>query len=344
MTTSMDLEHWLASHPPAVADVVRHVALACQQVSCLLARGPLGSGAEQPAAASRVGLADRCFARALSGCPQVAGWVSEVQDEVHVSSEFGSQGAYLVAYEALDPIANDDANIAAGSVFSVLPHLFRGTPASAAAFMQPGRRQVAAGYAIYGPATQLVLSLGDGVQVFTLDPDRRFEAGCWLLTRDAVQVPTVGAEFAIDAANQRYWEKPVQRYVAECVAGQGGPRGRDFGMHWLGSLVGEVHRLLMRGGIYLQPRDTRQPYRPGHLCLLHQAAPLAWLVERAGGTASNGTSAIVDLVPDALHQRVPLILGSREEVERVMGYHADPSENVSWQLFKTRSLFVQPNA
>ncbi|WP_295644498.1 class 1 fructose-bisphosphatase [uncultured Methylibium sp.] len=343
MTPPTDLEQWLTSHPPAVADVVRHVARACVQVSRLVERGTLGSATDEAGAASRVGLADRGFARALADCPEVAGWVSEIQDEVHVSSEFGSTAAYLVAYDALDRIANDDASTAAGSVFSVLPHLFRGTPASAAAFMQPGRRQVAAGYAIYGPTTQLVLSLGEGVQVFTLDPDRRSEAGRWILTGEAVRVPKTSAEFAIDASNQRFWEKPVQRYVAECVAGQGGPRGRDFGMHWLGSLVGEMHRVLTRGGVYLQPRDSKEPYRPGHLCLLHEAAPLAWLMERAGAAASNGTTAIVDLVPDALHQKVPLILGSRDEVERIVGYHADPSENVSWQLFKTRSLFIQPN-
>lgn len=344
MTTPTDLEQWLAPQAPAVADVVRHAARACVQVSRLVARGALVEAQGVAGEPSSVGLADRCFARTLSDCEQVAGWVSEIQEEVQVSPEFGSTGAYLVAFDALDRVSLDDANVAAGSVFSVLPHLFRGTPASAAAFMQPGRRQVAAGYAIYGPSTQLVLSLGEGVQVFTLDPDRRSEAGRWVLTRETAQVPRTSTEYAIDASNQRFWEKPVQRYVAECVAGQGGPRGRDFAMHWLGSLVGEMHRILTRGGVYLQPRDSKEPYRPGHLCLLHEAAPLAWLMERAGAAASNGTSAIVDLVPDALHQKVPLILGSREEVERIVGYHADPSENVSWQLFKTRSLFIQPNA
>ena len=343
MDTPIDLEQWLAPHPPALADVVRHLARACVQVSRHAARGAL-AGMGTVAAPSLVGLADRCFARALTDCANVAGWVSEIQEEVQVSTEFGSSGAYLVAFDPLDRCANDDLDVAVGSVFSVLPHLFRGTPASAAAFMQPGRRQVAAGYAIYGPATLLVLSLGAEVNVFTLDPDRRSEVGRWVLTRAAVQVPRASNEFAIDAANQRFWEKPVQRYVAECTAGQGGPRGRDFCMRWLGSLVGEAHRVLTRGGVYLQPRDNQEPYRPGRLCLLHEAAPLAWLMERAGGAASNGTSAIVDLVPDALHQKVPLILGSRDEVERIVGYHADPSGNVSWQLFKTRSLFIQPNA
>lgn len=343
MDTPIDLEQWLATHPPALADVLRHVARACAQVARHAARGALP--APEPAGArSLVGLADHCFARALADCRQVAGWASEIQDEVQVSAEFGSSGAYLVAVDPLDRCADAGLDLAVGSVFSVLPHLFRGTPASAAAFMQPGRRQVAAGYAIYGPATLLVLSLGADVNVFTLDPDCRAEAGRWLLTRSAVQVPRATNEFAIDAAKQRFWEKPVQRYVAECSAGQGGPRGRDFCMRWLGSLVGEAHRVLMRGGVFLQPRDTQEPYRPGQLCLLHEAAPLAWLMERAGAAASNGTSAIVDLVPDALHQKVPLILGSRDEVERIVGYHADPSGNVSWQLFKTRSLFVQPNA
>jgi len=234
--------------------------------------------------------------------------------------------------------------MACGTIFSVLPHLFRGTPASAAAFMQPGRRQVAAGYAMYGPATVLVLSLGQGVQMFTLDPQVDVPGGRWLLSREDVQVPQATSEIAINVSNQRLWEKPVQRYVAECLAGESGPRGRDFDMRWLASLAAEVHRILNRGGLFMDPRDNREPFKPGRLQLMYEASPMAWLIEQAGGASSTGTAPLLEFVPDALHQQVPVILGSRDEVQRIVAYHEDPSENVSRQLFKTRSLFIQPNA
>ncbi len=289
-------------------------------------------------------LADACLSRRLAACPQVAGWASEEQPGATVSEEHGSAGAYLVVFDPLDGSSNLEANISVGTIFSVLPHLFRGTPASDAAFMQPGRRQVAAGYAVYGPTTLLVLSCGRGVHMFTLDPDDRSDAGRWLMTREGLQVPAATNEFAINASNQRFWEKPVQRYVAECLAGQNGPRGRDFNMRWVASLAAEVHRIFTRGGVFLYPRDSKEPYKPGRLRLMYEAAPMAFLMEQAGAAASNGCTPLLDLVPDALHQKVPVILGSRDEVERIVGYHADPSENVSWQLFKTRSLFIQPNA
>lgn len=329
---SDDLEPWLAGAPRPLAELLLRLAAACARTS---------RTATQGVPASLRAHAQASFEAALAGCGHVAGWACGPQCRSTVSPEHGSGGAYLVSFEPLESTGDPGANGAAGSIFSVLPHLFRGTPASDAAFMQPGRRQVAAGYALYGPATVLVLSFGQGVHVFTLDPDDRSEGGRWRLARSSVQVPVVTTELAIDCSLQRFWEKPVQRYVAECLAGSSGPRGRDFTLGWTPCLAVEAHRILVRGGVFLAPRDCKPPFQPGRLRLMLEAAPLAWLMEQAGAAATSGTSPLLDLVPDALHQKVPAILGSREEVERIVSYHADPSENVSWQLFKTRSLFVQ---
>lgn len=327
-----DLAQWLADAPRPLAELLLQLAAACARVARAAAGG---MPADLPTQA------DASFEAALSGCGHVAGWACGPQCRVTVSPEHGSGGAYLVSFEPLDGAGDLAANGPLGSLFSVLPHLFRGTPASDAAFMQPGRRQLAAGYALYGPSTVLVLSVGRGVHVFTLDAEDRSEAGRWRLMRSAVQVPAATTELAIDCSLQRFWEKPVQRYVAECLAGSSGPRGRDFGMRWTPGLAAQVHGILAGGGVFLSPRDCKPPFQPGRLRLMVEAAPMAWLMEQAGAAATTGTSALLDLVPDALHQKVPVILGSREEVERIVTYHADPSENVSWQLFKTRSLFVQ---
>jgi fructose-1,6-bisphosphatase len=327
-----DLEPWLAAAPRPLAELLRQLAAACARIARAASRG---RPADLPAHA------DAAFRAALAECPHVAGWASGAQCAVTVSPAHGSGGACLVLFEPLDGAAGLGANGALGSVFSVLPHLFRGTPASDAAFMQPGRRQLAAGYALYGPATVLVLSVGAGVHVFTLEAGERDEAARWRLTGEAVQVPAATSDMAIDCSLQRFWEKPVQRYVAECLAGGSGSRGRDWRLHWTPSLAEQVHGVLVRGGVLLCPRDSQPPFQPGRLRLMVEAAPMAWLVEQAGGAASHGTAALLDLVPDALHQKVPLILGARDEVERIEAYHADPSENTSWQLFKTRSLFVQ---
>lgn len=330
-----DLEQWLQARPAPLAEVLRQIAAACARIAGERRAAGVGGSADEAAQAAR-----GCMSEALADCKQVAGWVGNGESEPVVSPLHGSGGAYLVLFDALHGACAVGAS--AGSVFSVLPHLFRGTPASAAAFMQPGRRQVAAGYALYGAATVLALSTGAGVQLFTLDP----ASGRWLLSCEQARIPCGSSEFAINSANQRYWEQPVQRYVAECVAGQSGPRGRDFSMHWLGSAVAEAHRILTApgGGVFLEPRDNREPYRPGRMRLMIEAAPLAYLVEQAGGAAVNGSGPLLELVADALQQQVCVIFGSKDEVERLVDYHADPSQNVSWQLFKTRSLFIQPQA
>ncbi|HWH73570.1 MAG TPA: class 1 fructose-bisphosphatase [Methylibium sp.] len=316
------LEAWLARRPPAVAELVQALAAAAVAVGRALARGD-GSAAE------------RLVVESLTACPQAAGWSSAAQAEVTPSPEHACRGGFLVAFDALER-----GGAAAGMLFSVLPHLFRGAPASAVAFMQPPYRQVCAGCVVYGPATRLALASAEGVSIFRLEPQRG-----WRVEREPVRVAAASSEFAADTARQRHWEKPVQRYVAECQAGEGGPRGRDFTMHWHGSLSAEIHHVLEQGGVALLPRQPRAAGEgPRTIELLHHAAPLALLMERAGAAASTGTTPLMEIVPDALHQRVPAIFGACDEVQRIVGYHADPQENVSWQLFKTRSLFVQPNA
>jgi fructose-1,6-bisphosphatase I len=196
-------------------------------------------------------------------------------------------------------------------------HLSQNDSLNEQAFLQPGTKQVAAGYAIYGPQTMLLLTLGDGVKGFTLDR----ELGSFVLTHDNIRVPESTAEFAINMSNQRHWEAPVQRYVSELLAGKEGPLGKNYNMRWIASMVADVHRILTRGGIFMYPRDAREPEKPGKLRLMYEANPMSFIIEQAGGAATNGTQRILDIQPDSLHQRVAVFLGSKEEVERVTGYH-----------------------
>jgi fructose-1,6-bisphosphatase len=347
----------LSDAPPeqalALIDTIECIAQACVQVGEVASRGMLagahgasGSHNTQGEAQQRLDLlADAFMSAELATCPHVAGWASEEHERQMPSDDHARDGRYLVVYDPLDGSSNIEANISIGTIFSVLPHTYRGVAPMDSSYMLPGREQLAAGYVLYGPATLMVLTCKRGVMMFTLD--RAVPAGespRWVLTHSQVQIPVATREFAINASNQRFWEKPVQRYVAECVAGESGPRMKDFNMRWVASMVAEVHRIMTRGGVFMYPRDTREPRKPGRLRLMYEAAPMALLVEQAGGGATNGTSPLLGFVPDTLHQRVPVILGSRDEIERIVSYHADPHENVSWQLFKTRSLFVQPQA
>jgi fructose-1,6-bisphosphatase len=341
----------LADLPAELARALREtlvtLAQACANIAEIAARGALADAdpAHSPLPQKLDLLADACITAALAPCPHVAAWASEQHEQIHTSDERGSHARLLVVYDPLDGSSNIESNISIGTIFSVLPHPYRGTTPGDAGFMQPGHQQLASGYVLYGPATLLVLTCRRGVQMYTLDRHPAAgQAPRWVLTRDQVTIEPQTREFAINSANQRFWEKPVQRYVAECVAGDSGPRMKDFNMRWVASMVAEVHRIMTRGGIFLYPRDTREPRKPDRLRLMYEAAPMALLVEQAGGRASNGTSDLLGLVPDTLHQRVPVIMGSLDEVDRIVGYHADPHENVSWQLFKTRSLFVQPQA
>ena len=206
-----------------------------------------------------------------------------------------------------------------GTIFSVLHREPEGPEVSERDFLQAGRQQVAAGYCIYGPQTTLVLTVGDGVAMFTLDR----EQGSFVLTQEDVRVPEDTKEFAINMSNMRHWAPPVQRYINECLQGVEGPRGKDFNMRWIASMVADVHRILTRGGVFMYPWDKREPNKPGKLRLMYEANPMGWLVEQAGGAATDGRQRILDIQPTRLHQRVSVILGSKNEVDLLTRYHAE---------------------
>ncbi|MGY1974295.1 class 1 fructose-bisphosphatase [Nocardia gipuzkoensis] len=267
--------------------------------------------------------------------------LSEQISDIHPVPDTQRRGKYLLAFDPLDGSSNIDVNLPVGTIFSVLRAPARGggatsTP-SAKDFLQPGVEQVCAGFTLYGPATMLVLTTGSGVDGFTLDR----EIGAFVLTHPRMRIPEDTSGFAINAANERFWERPVRRYVHECLDGVDGPRERDFNMRWVASLVADTFHILTRGGVYLYPRDTRPPTRPGRVALLYGANPIAFIVEQAGGAATTGSERVLEVAPGEVHQRVPLIFGSRNEVERIERYHREPDEGPSFDssLFGTRSLF-----
>lgn len=268
----------------------------------------------------------------------LAGMISEENEEpIRIPPEF-KRGRYLLNFDPLDGSSNIDVNVSVGTIFSVLVHEGEAEP-TVEDFMQAGRCQVAAGYAIYGTATMLVLTVGKGAHAFTLDR----EIGNFILTHENLRIPEDTAEFAINTSNERFWEPPVHRYVTECKAGKTGIRGRDFNMRWIASMVAEVHRILMRGGVFLYPRDTKDPKKPGRLRLMYEANPVGFIVEQAGGMASHGRGPILDHPAESPHQRIAVILGSKNEVERIERYHAeyDAGEDQPFisPLFSNRSLY-----
>jgi fructose-1,6-bisphosphatase I len=247
----------------------------------------------------------------------LAAMASEEMDEIYPIPAKFPKGKYLLTFDPLDGSSNIDVNISVGTIFSILRCPAGVTNPTAADFMQPGTKQVCAGYALYGPSTMLVLTTGKGVNGFTLDSD----IGEFMLTHPKMQIPVDTQEFAINASNRRYWEEPVQRYVEECVKGKDGGREKNFNMRWVASMVAEVHRILTRGGIFMYPFDTKEPGKAGKLRLMYEANPMSFIVEQAGGLSSTGRERIMELQPTGLHQRVPVILGSKNEVERIVGYH-----------------------
>jgi fructose-1,6-bisphosphatase I len=232
-----------------------------------------------------------------------------VSEELEEPVELGTDGAYMIATDPLDGSSNLDVNVTVGTIFAVLN--------AADGLLQKGRAQLAAGYAAYGPATSLVLTFGQSVAVFTLD-----SAGAWILTTDNPRIPTASGEFAINTARERFWDAATKGYVAENVAGEHGAAGKRYNMRWVGSMVADIHRILMRGGIFLYPLDSETVSKGGRLRLLYEANPMAMLVEAAGGDATTGREKILDLQPTAIHQRVPVILGSADEVRRVEDWYA----------------------
>ena len=268
----------------------------------------------------------------------VAGMASEEMDDPYTLPKEFERGPYMLIFDPLDGSSNTDVNVSVGTIFSVLRHTKIGDP-TVADYLRPGVEQVAAGYAIYGPATMLVLTVGKGTHGFTLDR----EIGNFILTHPNLQIPADTSEFAINTSNERFWEPPIQRYVAECKAGKTGPRGRDFNTRWIASMVADVHRILMRGGIFMYPKDTKDPSKPGRLRLMYEANPIGMIIEQAGGAASTGRGRILEVQPSSLHQRVPVMLGSKNEIERLERYHAeyDRGEDKAFEspLFKERSLY-----
>lgn len=254
----------------------------------------------------------------LSGSGHWAGLASEEMDEV-LPIESEDRGEFLCLFDPLDGSTNIEVNVTIGTIFSILRNPQGRNKPSEADFLQPGKRQIAAGYLVYGPSTTLVLTLGRGVNGFTLDRD----SGKYLLSHPDMGVPEATREYAVNASNQRFWAAPVRRYIDECNEGSDGPRGRDFNMRWVGAMVADVHRMLCRGGVFLYPWDSRDPAKPGKLRLLYEVNPMSMLVEQAGGMATTGTRRLMDIEPETLHQRVPTILGSREEVERLIRYHRE---------------------
>jgi fructose-1,6-bisphosphatase I/sedoheptulose-1,7-bisphosphatase len=264
---------------------------------------------------------------------------SEEMEQPYQVPDCYPRGRYLLLFDPLDGSSNIDVNVSVGSIFSVLRAPEMEQPVTEQDFLQPGTRQVAAGYAIYGPTTMLVLTVGNGVNGFTLCP----QLGEFMLTHPDLAVPPDTHEFAINASNSRFWGDPVRRYVNECLAGRTGPRGKDFNMRWIASMVAEAHRILMRGGVFLYPRDRKDSAMPGRLRLLYEANPIGFIVEQAGGRASTGRQAVMAVQPSALHQRIGLIFGSRNEVELIERYHnAPPPQALPEPLFCERSLFRTP--
>ncbi len=252
----------------------------------------------------------------LAASGVVAGLASEeMEDPVIIDN--GAARPYLALFDPLDGSSNIDVNISVGTIFSILRHPSPGTPPDTNAFLQSGSQQLCAGFTVYGPATVMVLTLGDGADAFTLNA----ESGEFLLTGQGITIPPDTKEFAINASNQRFWEEPVQRYIGECLAGVDGPRGKNFNMRWVASMVADVYRVLSRGGIFMYPKDNKDPTKPGKLRLMYEANPMSFIVEQAGGAASTARQRILEIQPEGLHQRVPVVLGSRNEVERVRDYH-----------------------
>jgi len=327
----------------AFNSLVLAVALACKSLSKRVAHGALagmyGAAGEvnvQGESQQKLDvLANDTFLHCLQWGGDARGMLSEEMEQPWIN-EVDGQGDYLLAFDPLDGSSNIDVNLSVGSVFSLLRAPEERKRAEARDFLQPGARQIAAGYAIYGPATMLVLTVGRGVYGFTLDP----EIGEFLLTHPRMTIAPQTKEFAINASNSRFWEPPIKRYVEECLAGIHGPRGKDFNMRWIASLVAEAHRILTRGGVFMYPRDTKDPSKPGRLRLLYEANPIGMLIEQAGGRASTGSEPVLKVQPDSPHQRIGFVFGSREEVERIERYHAEPpTPELDTPLFNLRGLF-----
>lgn len=306
--------------------LIEVVARACKTIAISVNKGSLGEVLGSAGSENIQGevqkkldiISNEVLIEANQWGGHLAAMASEEMDSIHPVPDRYPQGEYLLLFDPLDGSSNIDVNVSIGTIFSVLRKMSDHESITERDFLQPGSRQAAAGYCVYGPQTTLVLTVGSGVAMFTLDR----EMGSWVLTQEHVQIPADTQEFAINMSNMRHWAPPVKRYIDECLAGEEGPRGKNFNMRWIASMVADVHRILTRGGIFMYPWDKREPDKPGKLRLMYEANPMAFIVEQAGGAATNGQQRILDLQPSKLHERVSVVLGSKNEVERVTGYHA----------------------
>jgi fructose-1,6-bisphosphatase I len=301
------------------------VARACKGISQAVNKGALGdvlgtAGSENVQGEVQKKLdiiANDVLIEANEWGGHLAAMASEEMDTIHVVPNRYPQGEYLLMFDPLDGSSNIDVNVSIGTIFSVLKKTDTSKGVSEEDFLQPGTAQVAAGYCVYGPQTTLVLTVGDGVAMFTLDR----EQGSFVLTQEDVRIPADTKEFAINMSNMRHWDEPVKRYIDECLQGEEGPRGKNFNMRWIASMVADVHRIMTRGGVFMYPWDKREPNKPGKLRLMYEANPMSWLIEQAGGAATNGRQRILEIQPTQLHERVSVVLGSKHEVDRITSYH-----------------------
>lgn len=303
------------------------VARACKRISQAVGKGALTNSLGDVGAQNVQGekqmkldvIANDTLLEANLWGGQLAAIASEEMDQPFTIPDRYPKGEFLLLFDPLDGSSNIDINSVVGTIFSVLRAPEGVKEPSEKDFLRPGSEQVAAGYAIYGPSTMLVMTVGDGVAAFTLDR----EIGAWYLTERGYRVPEATQEFAINMSNRRHWYPPVRKYIDELLDGKTGPRGKDYNMRWIAALVAEIHRIMNRGGVFMYPADLRTPDRPGRLRLLYEANPMAMLMEQAGGAATDGRQRILDIQPTSLHQRVPLFIGAKEEVEQVTKYHLE---------------------
>lgn len=320
LTLSQFLQQEKGNLTPELAQVIDTIAATCKTIDQALQKGALAgilgsAGNENVQGETQKKLdviSNDYLIDALKVHPHVGGLASEELDDFTPAQE---NGEYLVLFDPLDGSSNIDINMCVGTIFSILPA--KNAIIQAQDFMQAGTQQVAAGYVLYGPSTMMALTVGNGVAFFTLDP----ETQTFLLTTENVQVSADTQEFAINASNQRHWEQPVKQYIEELLAGKTSVREKDFNMRWVACMVGDVHRILCRGGIFLYPYDLKDPKKAGRLRLMYEANPMSMLIEQAGGASTTGRVRILEIEPTELHQRVPVIIGSKNEVERVTSYH-----------------------
>lgn len=320
LNLSQFLEQQTGNLTPELAQVISTIAATCQTIDQALQKGALagvlGSAQHENVQGEEQKkldvISNDYLIDALKIHPQVGGLASEELDEFTPAQE---NGKYLVLFDPLDGSSNIDINMCVGTIFSILPA--KNAVTQAEDFMQAGNQQVAAGYVLYGPSTMLALTVGAGTVFFTFDP----ETQQFLLTSENIQVAADTKEYAINSSNQRHWENPVKRYIEELLAGKTGPREKDFNMRWVACMVGDIHRILCRSGIFMYPYDLKDPKKAGRLRLMYEANPMSMLIEQAGGASTTGRVRILDIEPTDLHQRVPVIIGSKNEVDLVTSYH-----------------------